>query len=159
MRKYEIKIVPNVDVEGKTYWKAFFPAIEGCIGGGNTAEEAVNEAQENLEVYLEYLQEEKRSLPEEYVENSYSGKIALRIAKSTHQKIAQLSDSEGISINSIINNAIENYLGSKKYENAIDKKIEEIFENTNKSMQLQQLNFAISTQLCQTWNEKGFWRE
>ena len=111
------------------------------------------------EVYLEYLQEEKRSLPEEYVENSYSGKIALRIAKSTHQKIAQLSDSEGISINSIINNAIENYLGSKKYENAIDKKIEEIFENSNKSMQLQQLNFAISTQLCQTWNEKSFWRE
>ena len=37
--------------------------------------------------------------------------------------------------------------------------LEEIFENTNKSMQLQQLNFAISTQLCQTWNEKGFWRE
>ena len=52
MRKYEIKIVPNVDVEGKTYWKAFFPAIEGCVGGGNTAEEAVNEAQENLEVYF-----------------------------------------------------------------------------------------------------------
>ena len=39
MNKYEIRVIPKEDVEGKTYWTAFYPAIEGCVGGGETAEE------------------------------------------------------------------------------------------------------------------------
>ena len=55
MNKYEIRVIPKEDVEGKTYWTAFYPAIEGCVGGGETAEEAIREAEENLEFFLEYL--------------------------------------------------------------------------------------------------------
>lgn len=84
MGNYEIRVVPKKDISGKVYWTASFPAIDGCIGGGNSAEEAINEAEENLEVFLAYLLEQGRDIPTEYSENQYSGKIALRVPKSIH---------------------------------------------------------------------------
>ena len=55
MNKYEMRVIPNTDSDGKIYWTAYFPAVKGCVGGGDTIEEAVNEANENLEIFLSYL--------------------------------------------------------------------------------------------------------
>ncbi|MBR2444610.1 MAG: type II toxin-antitoxin system HicB family antitoxin [Clostridia bacterium] len=137
MRNYEMKIIPNTDENGKVYWTASYPAIEGCVGCGETADEAVKEAQENLEFYLEFLQEEGAEIPNDYVPAQYSGKIALRVAKSTHEKIANISKTEGISINSVICSALENFLGIKKYEFELDKKIQRIQELTEQNLILQ----------------------
>lgn len=52
---YEIRVIPKKDNSGNVYWTAFFPEIVGCIGGGNSAEEAIRDAEENLKVYLDYL--------------------------------------------------------------------------------------------------------
>lgn len=60
MNNYEIRVIPKVDASGKTYWTAFYPAVEGCVGGGDTVEEAIKEAEENLDIFLEYLKEEKK---------------------------------------------------------------------------------------------------
>ena len=49
-----------MDASGKTYWTAFYPAVEGCVGGGDTVEETIKEAEENLDIFLEYLKEEKK---------------------------------------------------------------------------------------------------
>ena len=65
MDKYEIRVIPNQDNDGETYWTAFFPAVEGCVGGGSTAEEAIKEANENLAVFLKYLLSEHRELSKE----------------------------------------------------------------------------------------------
>nr|MBQ4318646.1 type II toxin-antitoxin system HicB family antitoxin [Clostridia bacterium] len=73
MKDYEIKIVPGKDASGNIYWTASFPAVDGCIGGGDTPESAVKEAYENLEVYLEYLESIKAQAPSAYEENQYSG--------------------------------------------------------------------------------------
>lgn len=59
MNKYEIRVIPKYDVSNKIYWTVFFPEIEECIGCGNSIEEAISEAEENLEFYLEYLKDEK----------------------------------------------------------------------------------------------------
>ena len=144
MRNYEIRLIPKKDAQGKTYWTAFFPAIEGCVGGGDTEEEAVKEAKENLEVLFDYLQSEGSAIPQEFEENCYSGKIALRTSKTTHKKLAQIADEEGISVNSLINCAIENYLGKIDYSQEIDKKIEEIRETSSQSLSIQQANYLVS---------------
>ena len=60
MKHYEIRVIPKVDASGKNYWTAFQPAVEGCVGGGDTVEEAIKEAEENLGIFLEYLKEEKK---------------------------------------------------------------------------------------------------
>lgn len=59
MENYEIRVFPKLADDGSTYWTACYPSVPGCVGGGDTLEKAISDAQENLSVYLEYLQEEK----------------------------------------------------------------------------------------------------
>ncbi len=149
MRNYEIRVFPKKAEDGSTYWTAAYPSIPGCIGGGDTVEEAISEAKENLEIYLDYLQEEHKKIPDDDYKNEYSGKIALRISKSTHKRLAEISDNEGISINSLINNAIENYIGLKQYDMNINKKIDDLKEIADSSLGLQQVNTAINQKVWQ----------
>ena len=153
MANYEIRVIPKVDASGATYWTASFPAIDGCVGGGSTAEEAIREAEENLEIYLEYLESENIDIPTAYEETQYSGKIALRVSKSTHKKLAEKSVDEGVSINMIINNAVEHYLGISEYNCKLDAKIRTIQAMTGYSIKLQQDNLTINQQLL--WNQEN----
>ena len=152
MGNYEIRVVPKKDISGKVYWTASFPAIDGCIGGGNSAEEAINEAEENLEVFLAYLLEQGRDIPTEYSENQYSGKIALRVPKSIHQQLIKKAGEESVSLNMIINSAISHYLGLREYEFKLDQKINEIRNLTRQSLNLQKENFIINQQLL--WDKE-----
>ena len=54
MKFYDIRVIPKVDASGKTYWTAFCPDVEGCVGGGDTVEEAIKEVKENLKVFFKY---------------------------------------------------------------------------------------------------------
>lgn len=151
MLNYEIRVIPKLDDSGKTYWTAFFPAIPGCVGGGDNAEEAMREANENLELFLEYLEEERKSVPLPYEEPQYAGKIALRIPKSTHKKIAELAESEGVSINAILNSAIECYLGMKQFDYQIEKKISDLQEVATKTLQVQIYSATRQEELLSAW--------
>ncbi len=144
MYNYEIRVVPKKDCEGNIYWTAFYPAIEGCVGGGESLEEAVADAKENLEIFLEYLKDEKLILPEEYAENEYNGKIALRLAKSTHKKVSEMAEREGISINTFLISAVENYLGLKQCSNVIERRIDELQELTTKTNILEAINLEYN---------------
>ncbi len=156
MANYEIRVIPKIDASGETYWTAYFPAVDGCVGGGSTEEEAIVEAKENLEIYLEYLESENLDIPDEYEDISYSGKIALRVSKSTHKKLAEKSVDEGISINMLINSAVEHYLGMSEYNCELDAKIRRIQSLTAYSLRLQQDNFAINQQLLWNQSNEGF---
>lgn len=144
MKNYEMRVFPKKADDGTTYWTATFPSVPGCIGGGDTPEEAMNEAQENLEIYLEFLKDECRKIPEEDFKDDYSGKIALRIAKSTHRRVAEIAEREGISINSLLNGAIEHYLGIKNIDLRLDEKIDALREVSNSSYALQKYNAAFN---------------
>ena len=65
----------------------------------------------------------------------------MRVGKTTHHKLLQLAEDEGISLNSIINNAIEYYLGKKSYDIEFNEKIEQIKELSESSNNLQKVNF------------------
>ncbi len=113
MLNYELKVFPKKDESGKIYWTALFPQINGCAGGGDTPQEAIKAAEENLNIYNEFLKTTGSSLPDEYKEPHFSGKIAFRTTKSNHKKLAEISLREGTSINSILNIAVERYITSK----------------------------------------------
>ena len=151
MNNYEIRIIPKVDATGKTYWTAFYPAIDGCVGGGDTAEEAIKDAAENLEIFLIYLKEEKRELPNPYCESQYNGKIALRLPKRTHELVAMKAKEEEVSINTFLISAVENYLGKKEYEFQLEEKIEQLRDIASKSLYLQGLNYELNKTFTQGW--------
>lgn len=155
MKNYEIRVIPKVDIAGKTYWTAFFPTIDACVGGGNSVEEAIKEAEENLEIYLEYLKKEKFSIPEEYKESACNGKIALRVARSTHAKLIQLAESENVSLNMLINNAIECFIGRKEYDIEFMQKLEKVKELSQESNDLQKFNLMVNQKMYNKLWEKG----
>ncbi len=162
MTNYEIRVIPQTDSEGKEYWTAFFPAVEGVVGGGDTPEEAIQEARENLSVFLEYLSEEGVESPEGYRQPSYSGKIALRVPKSVHRKLVEMAEEEGVSLNSCLNAAIDTYLGKCEFDYELNKKIEALCSVAQKRIQLQ-IAFSMYnatsqmpwTKLLSEWNHAG----
>ena len=115
------------------------------------AERYEKEAQENLEIYLNYMEENDCSLPDPYEENQYSGKIALRVSKSVHKKLAQISEDEGISINSFINGAINHALGTEETNKKLEQMVAKIQENTEKNLKLQKFDLIFSQQIAQQW--------
>lgn len=137
MCNYEIRVFPLKAEDGSTYWTAKYPAVEGCVGGGDTPEEAIAEAQENLELLLEYLKDEKKKIPAEYSQPEYNGKISLRVSKSVHKKVSEIAEQEGISINTFLNTAISHFLGIKEYEFKLDQKVDKIKTITGESFAAQ----------------------
>ena len=154
MYNYEMRIIPKTNAEGKVYFTAFYPEIKAVIGGGYTKEEAIKDAEENLEFYLEFLKEEKREIPLEYEENNYSGKIALRVSRSNHKKLIEKAEDEGISVNMLINNAIENYFGNKNYSEAIMAQINTLQSLTIEGNKYNKANYVISSNIYTSFNNK-----
>lgn len=52
---YAMKIYPIHLENGKTEWCVEYPDLKGCVGGGDTIEEAIADAEATKAVYLNYL--------------------------------------------------------------------------------------------------------
>ena len=106
--EYAMKVYPMYLENGKTEWCVEYPDLKGCVGGGDTIEEAIADAQATKSVYLSYLKDEG-SLP--------SGKIALRVAKTTHKQLLENAQMDGVSLNTYINTAISEKIGRASFSN------------------------------------------
>ena len=80
-------------------WYAEFPDLSGCLAHGTTKEEALANAVEVKDAWLEVTFETGRNIPEPRPEIEYSGRFLLRVPKSLHQKLADEARREGTSIN------------------------------------------------------------
>ena len=152
MNKYEIRVIPKTDADGDIYWTAYFPDVDGCVGGGETAEEAITEAQENLEIFLKFLTDNDEDVPPEYIEPKYSGKLPFRTTKTNHRKLAELAEKEDTSINTLLNSAVDQFLGLKQYDYGIEDKIARLQDIAEKSLALQAINTAIFSLSKEMWS-------
>ena len=94
-------------------WVAEFVDFIGCVGGGNTAKEAVDAALTNLEVYLQYLKEKDEDIPQPSEISDCSGRIALRLPKSMHRRLVMKADEECVSLNQLLVSYLAEMLGAK----------------------------------------------
>lgn len=58
-----LKIYPAIFHKEESYWVEF-PDLDGCVTDGDSLEEAMENAQESMGLYLAALLEEGRSLPD-----------------------------------------------------------------------------------------------
>ena len=100
--------------------------------------------------YPTFLKEECRKIPEDDYQSEYNGKIALRVSKSLHKRLVQTAEMEGISVNLLLNNAIENYMGIKAYDMNINKKIDDLRDIADSGLSLQIFNADANKKM---WNE------
>lgn len=100
--------VYQTQVEKHAFWIAESPALKGCVGQGETPEEAIKELETNEQNWLQLAEEYGIKIPEIPMEelSTYSGKLTLRVAPYVHQEASELAKKQGVSLNQYINDAI-----------------------------------------------------
>lgn len=109
--------------EGCVYAVKYFD-FPNIVGFGETIEEAIKEADENLRYYIQYCKDKGIKIPEPSVheELEVSGKITLRMSKTLHKHTIERATREGVSLNSLLCEAISNYIYSKNVAEKIVEK-------------------------------------
>ena len=98
-------------VEQHVFWVAKSTSLKGCVGQGDTAEEAISELEANEREWLDTAKEVGIPIPVVSVEASqeYSGKLTVRIAPGVHRDAAQIAKAEKVSLTQYISDAIVNW--------------------------------------------------
>lgn len=110
--EYEIKLSIIETTEGYEY-VAEIPELKGCVGSGNSYDEALEEVLENKNVYLDTLIELGRKIPiPKQKKNKFSGKLSLRLSSNLHQKVSLIADELDVSINQYIVEVLAESVGS-----------------------------------------------
>lgn len=98
--------------EGKEYVSEY-PALLGVLGTGKTDLESIEDLKLNAEEHIKFMREMNMNVPEEDNEldlDEFSGKISYRPGKFKHKLLSENSQKIGLSINSLINDAVSSYL-------------------------------------------------
>lgn len=101
MYNYKFNAYPVETTDG-IEWVVRFPDINNCGGSGKTIELAIQDAYENLAFELEMLAEEGKPVPTSKLNESYSGKLLIRMPRFLHEKLTTISEEEGVSINQFV---------------------------------------------------------
>lgn len=103
------------------------PEFEGLAVLSDTREQALKEAEEVLQTYIEIYEAEGRTLPKPQEPSEYSGQIRLRIPRSLHKKAALMAEREGVSLNTIFVEAIAAHTGVDEYMDILAQRLEQKF--------------------------------
>ena len=128
-KDYRFEVYTDYSGYGDKVYVVKYFDLENVIGVGDTIEAAIEEARCNLEVYLEYCDENNIIVPEATIheELDYSGKITVRMSKTLHKLVDERAKKEGISINLFLNEAISQYVsGANVSERVANESIEKI---------------------------------
>jgi antitoxin HicB len=101
---YRIRVYP-VETDANTIeWAAEIPDLPGCIGAGDTAEEAVSMALDAKKAWIGAATEEGREIPKpkNLYQDDFSGKFTLRLPKTLHKELTIQAEEEGVSLNQYI---------------------------------------------------------
>jgi predicted RNase H-like HicB family nuclease len=104
MNNYKFDLAWSVEDEG---YIATCPEFVGLSAFGETANEALAEAQVALKLFIETYEEKGIRLPEPKIIQDYSGQIRLRLSKSLHGQAAKAAIEDGISLNQFIMLAVQ----------------------------------------------------
>ena len=98
-------------VEQHVFWVAKSASLKGCVGQGETVEEAISELEANEQAWIAAAREVGIPVPPVPVEaaQEYSGKLTVRIAPGVHREAARIAKSEKVSLAQYISDAIVNW--------------------------------------------------
>lgn len=137
--KYPYTVYQAV-VEGHTFWVAKCPLLKGCVGQGETIEEALEELEVNEAEWIATAEECGIEIPIIPVvqESMPSGKFTVRVSPSVHQFAVECAHEQGISLNQYVNDAIVSY-------NAQNTTLKVVKEETRNTLLQTLFSFSRST--------------
>ena len=110
IERYKV-LISTIETDDGIEFLAEYREFTFCGGSGKTIQEAVDNAKENLEIYMEELIDMGKPIPDPIEELSYSGKFTVRLSKTLHKKVAESAEREGVSLNAFVAEAIAERVG------------------------------------------------
>ena len=103
--------VYQTQVEEHKFWVAKSASLKGCVGQGETSDEAISELAQNEQEWIATAKEVGIPIPPVPVESAsdYSGKLTVRIAPRVHRDAAVIAKAERVSLTQYISDAIGNW--------------------------------------------------
>src|SRR5579862_2974347 len=79
-----------------------FPDLPCCMSDGETIDEAIENGQDAIQVWIEAAKEMNRPIPKPGELESQSGKWVQRVPKSIHLRLVNRAKEEGVSLNTLV---------------------------------------------------------
>jgi predicted RNase H-like HicB family nuclease len=99
MNKYSFDLAWSDEDEGFIATSQEFPGLSAF---GATAREALSEAEIALELMIESYEEDRVPLPQPRVRYEHSGQFRVRLPKTLHRALVEMSRLEGVSLNQFV---------------------------------------------------------
>lgn len=93
--QYPVTLYP--DPEGG--YVAQIKDLPGCLTQGETLEETIANLNEARELWIETAYDAGDDIPLPSTDDTFSGKLLLRMPKSLHRRLAETAEREGVSLN------------------------------------------------------------
>lgn len=88
-----------------------FPDLPGCMADGATINEAINNGQDAIDIWIETAREMNRPIPKPGDWEKQSGKWVQRVPKSMHLRLVTKAQEEGVSLNTLVITMLSEALG------------------------------------------------
>jgi predicted RNase H-like HicB family nuclease len=86
------------------------PELENCHTHGATPEEALKNAKEAIELWIETAEKRKRPIPAPISRKTFSGKFVLRTSPELHAALAKKALQSGKSMNELVEEILDSGL-------------------------------------------------
>lgn len=100
-RLYRMRVYPVDADTPEVEWVAEVPDLPGCVGSGDTPEEAIAMARDAQKGWIDFALKNGKAVPEpSYIsDEQFSGKFTLRLPKTMHKDLVNGAEEEGVSLN------------------------------------------------------------
>lgn len=93
-------------------WAAEVPDLPGCVGAGDSPDEAVEMVGDAVEAWIEAAHASGRPVPAPSgYDEDFSGKFLLRVTRTLHRELARQARREGVSLNAYCSTSLATAAG------------------------------------------------
>jgi antitoxin HicB len=131
--------------ENDSQYEVSFRDFPYIVGEGETVEKAVREAQGNLQAILDDMVKDGKEIKKPFCNDASkepSGKITVRMTKTLHCALIERAETEGMSLNSVVIDAISSYVYRPSFEMSFHNLVTDcrtnVLENKNESLDLKE---------------------
>jgi len=119
--------------EADESWVAEVLDLPGCVGVGDTAQEALETAQGFIKAWIEDALDGGETVPTPSVRPQASGRFLARIPRSIHGRLQQMAEEEGVSLNQLVVAILSEGVAVRQISTAVER-ITGTFERTVTAM-------------------------